>query len=165
MSQAVSVLENVDAPDEWAVVDADSLDNTALDAEKVLAHEDGAQIALYREPAGTGLRVALPNGEYHQFKPDVGNPESIIERITTKYSSAVEIDGELSEEESRFTYYGVVNPYCHEPIPFCRVGGDTAVFDRARKAAVISERLQHNYDNPEIRVVQLDRTELKELQD
>jgi len=165
MSQSIGVLENVDTPDGWAVVDADDIDNEDLKNETVMVHQTGAQIALHEEDDGEALRVYLRTGEVYFFEPDLSDPKSTIERIADKYSIAAKIDSNTSDEDSRFRYYAVINPYCHGPIPFCRDGGDEAVYDEVTKAVIFKEQIQHSYDNQEVRVIQLDRTEFEELQD
>jgi hypothetical protein len=163
MSQSVKLVEKADTPEQWTTHAADGVDNGDITSGRVLVHDSGAHIAI--DETFTAVRIYLPSGLIYRFEPQLCEPVPAVERLAERYDVAVTVDNSTSGEESWYTYYAVVNEYAHEPIPFCREGEDEAVYDELKQAVVVAEQMRHKYGNQEIRVVQLDRTEIEALQD
>lgn len=161
MSQVIETVEKADTSDQWTTHAADDSDNGDITSEHILVHDSGAHIAV--DEANEAIRIYLPSGLLYRFEPELCGPISAVERLADRYDHAVAVDNSTSREESWYTYYAVVNEYGHGPIPFCRDGGDEAVYDELKQAVAVAERIRHKYGNREIQVVQLDRTEIDEL--
>jgi len=163
MSQLVDYVEEADTPEQWTTHAAADVDNGDIPTGRVLVHDSGAHIAV--DGASKAVRIYLPSGLEYRFEPELCGPISAVERLADRYDSAAAVDSSASGEESWYTYYAVVNGCAHGPVPFCREGGDETVYDELKQAVAVAEQIRHEYANRDIRVVQLDKTEIEALQD
>jgi hypothetical protein len=67
----------------------------------------------------------------------------------------------MAGNEQKDTYYAVINEAGVDPLTLCSNSGmEPAVYNRATVATVVGLQLKHKYRNPDIKTVQMEKSEL-----